>query len=47
MRHEAQVEIKYDEDDNLDESKEEESQQTQIAKIVEKNGEIRMNLIFI
>ncbi|CDW87477.1 fha domain [Stylonychia lemnae] len=39
MRHEVNIDIKYDDvDENLQESKEEEVPQTQIAKVVEKNG---------
>eukprot|EP00347_Sterkiella_histriomuscorum_P023422 403334699 len=39
MRNEVNIDVKYDEEDNqLEESKEEEIPQTQIAKIVEKNG---------
>jgi hypothetical protein len=39
MRHESNINVKYeDEDEKLEESKEEEIPEMQIAKVVEKNG---------
>jgi hypothetical protein len=38
MRNNVQLELKYDEDGGLDESKEEETPLQQLAKVIEKNG---------
>ena len=38
MRNETNVEVKYSDDIQSEESKEEEVKQTQIARVVEKNG---------
>ena len=46
MRHEINVEVKYDdEDDRLEESKEEETPLAQIAKVVEKNGKVQLFIL--
>lgn len=45
MRHDVNVDVKYeDEEDKLEESKEEETPYSQIARVIEKNGKFIIEL---
>jgi hypothetical protein len=52
MRHEVNVEVKYQDEggegneEKLDDSKEEETPMSQIAKVIEKNGMCSKNLCY-